>query len=541
MAIKDLFKKKTHSIWDAAFPPDKVNNYNSLGDKLSSGIMSNLFEGLTYIMPNPDPVLKKLGWNYDMDAYEELMSDPQLYGAIENNRKPGTTSLSLSLENPDCPKDEMEYFSNYFDWMIKEDIYGNILNHSLDTHQYGRMVFGTVWDIKDGYFVPVQITPMPHKLCKFDYNGNFLISTDGAQFAPPDHPAKYIVLRHKPTIANPYGEALLSRCYWNIRFKKDGLKLWALFMEKFGMPWVKGSYNSSMLQKIFQVDAETAAGKFFDKLATMAKDGIIVFPEGTSVDLTSASEKSGLIYETMVRICDEQNTKLQLGHSGATESTSGDKLSNDTTATDVRKHVIDSDKKFPIALFNKLIYWIHTFNFAGTAYPKFDLYKEEDVDMSLATRDAALVPVLQLAGLKPSKKYMVDSYGFKDDDLETWDVTAVSTSAAPVSQQGAKAQGRELMFSELFNFMNAANKISPDQKIIDDVVDDSVADTSATDVLTKLVSDYLESKGDYKAALSGLAKLFPDMNTKELQDKLEQILFMADVVGRFAVRDELGV
>jgi len=556
-------KLKSNSYKPEAFdltfpkPVSKSNNgidSSSLQEDLSNGVMSNLFSGLTYIMPNPDPVLKKLG--KDIDAYQELLSDPQLYGAIENNRKPGVTSLLMYLDNPDGNQNELNFIKTYFDRLRNKNIYSNCVNKSLDTSQFGWEVFGTVWGNMDNCFVPLQISAMPHKLCKFDLNGKLLVSTDGSNFNYPDHPAKYIVLQHKATIENPYGEPLLSRCYWNVRFKRDGFKLWALFTEKYGMPWVTAKYNPAQLAKAFNVqDISSAANKLLESLSNMAKDGIIVFPDGTEINIAKTGDGAinTVIFEKLVRICDEQNTKLQLGHSGATESTSGDKLSNDRTAEDIRKAVIDSDKQYPVMLFNELIYWIHQFNFSGNIIPKYDLFAREDVDMALAERDAMLVPVLSMSGKKFSQNYLEKNYGFEKDDLEDWDAATQQTTLVqnPPTKSNTKSNTKPTTKAEAIKnliqglnkegYFNATNKLTPDQEIIDGAADTASSDNRPTDILLNVITDYLENKNDFKEALASLAKLFPKMNSDELQAKLEQILFMADVVGRLSVQDELGI
>ena len=550
MNLLDIFKRKEkqvdqldlNPVWDLSFPSNLQKDKNSLSDELSSGNY-NLFLGLGDLMPNPDPVLKKLGIGKDVDAYLEILSDPQLYGAIENNRKPGVTSLLSTVVTPDGDKKETEFIEKYIDTLRNDGIYDTIFNQSLDTPQFGRTVFGTVWEDVEGYWVPTKISLMPYSLCKFDIKGNLLVSEDGVNFNIPQHPAKYIVLRHKPTIDNPYGEALLSKCYWNVRFKKDGYKLWATFMERFGMPWVKSSYNPAAIAKSFSTDMSNAANILMKKLSLMSKNGIIVFPDGVTVDLTNSMQTSASIdvFERMVRICDEQNTKLQLGHSGATESTSGDKLSNDTTATDVRSHVIVSDRKYPQNLINHLIYWIHYFNFSNSEIPKFELYKEEDVDQSLATRDATLVPVLTLSGLKLSQKYFEDNYEFKDGDLEQLDTTNQDTS----KKQNNNLQNQNLNIGDkiLNQILNKAKSKEdhPDQQLIDDIVDEVSSNDEQMQPLLDVVRKFIDKQSDYEEAISNIADLYPDMTGKELLDQFERILFAADIVGRLSVKDELGI
>ncbi len=521
----------------------------SLVEKISNGY--SMFDGMTSIMPNPDPVLRKMGFCRDVDTYKEILADPQLYGVIENNRKPGVTRLLMYLDNPKCPKPELEFFQNYFDKLVNEGIYRNNTNSALDTPQFGRVTIGSVWDFVDGWFLPVRIEQMPYELCKFDYQGRLLISKDGANFDLPEHPAKYITLVNKGKIDNPYGEALLSKCYWNIIFKKSGLKLWGKFIEKYGMPWVKAEYKPGQLKTALNTtNLEDAANWLLGKLTQMAQDGIIVFPEGVGIDLLESRKSSNDIYENLIRICDEQNTKLQLGHSGATESTSGDKLSNDTTATEVRQNVIDSDKQFPIQLWNKIIYWIHTFNFSGAEIPRFDLYAKEEVDMSYAQRDALLVPVLQQSNKKWSHQYLESTYGFVEGDLEDVEIVEPAantqpTTEKPVNKKSSKNQNKQQL--EMFGntkqllFDAAANpqKDFPDQNLIDDEAQKAAGNTSPTDALVNIAVDFLNNQDSYEKAIENIAGLFPKMKTAEMQDYMEKILFAADCLGRLSAKDEM--
>lgn len=557
---EQIFKQENASSSEAVLPPKANSDY--LQKELKFG--SLVFYGFMDIMPNPDPVLKKMGYGYDVSIYKDLLADPQLYGAIENNRKPGVTSLLRYLDNEKCPKQELEFFQTFFNELDDKGIYNNITNQTLDTPQFGRTVFGLQWGKVNGIFIPVKISQIPANECAFNGKSELLVMNEFGFYEIPEHPARYIVLQHKATLDNPYGEPLLSRCYWNIRFKKDGMKLWALFTEKFGMPWVKANYNASAIANAFNISPTDAANMLLEQLSAMAKDGIIVFPDGTSVDIASSGQKDNSeIYEKMVRICDEQNTKLQLGHSGATESTSGDKLSNDTTATDVRQNVIDSDKMYPIMFWNKIIDWIHFFNFCGNEKPRFDLYAKEDVDMSWAERDAKLVPVFTLAGLKPTPEYLKKTYGFEDGDIELIDTSIKEenevilpekqTEEKPVEEEVEETEEektakdlqidkfRMLAHSLIHKFFNAnAIEEYPDQQLIDNQADNAVDNDIFENTIVSFIAKKMENFNSYEEAEKNIPNLLSKIDTKEFEDYLTQILFAADMVGRLSVKDEVG-
>jgi phage gp29-like protein len=336
------------------------------------------------------------------------------------------------------------------------------------------------------------------------------------------------------------------------------MKLWVLFTEKFGMPWVKATYDATSISKFYNTKPESAATLLLQQLTLMAKDGIIVFPNGTSVDIASSGQADNAeIYEKLVRICDEQNTKLQLGHSGATESTSGDKLSNDTTATDVRQNIIDSDKKFPIAFWNKLIDWVHFFNFEGNEKPHFDLYAKEDVDMSWAQRDAMLVPVFSLAGMKPTPEYLKKTYGFEDGDIEVinniiQEEKQIISPKKSITKEKEIEEDKEtkdlqydkfklLAHSLIHKFFNAnAIEEYPDQQLIDNQADTAVDNDIFENTIVSFIAKKMENFNSYEEAEMNIPKLLSKIDTKEFEDYLAQILFAADIVGHLSLKDEVG-
>jgi phage gp29-like protein len=402
------------------------------------------------------------------------------------------------------------------------------MNKSLDTPYYGYIVFGSEWGIINGKFIPIKIEAMPHRLVKFDMKGELLVSNDGFVFNKPEHPARYIVLQHKPTMMNPYGEPLLSRCFWNIMFKKDARKWWAIFAEKFGMPWAVGEYDPKLLASQFSTTTQLAANKFLDQITNMVKDGVLAHPKGTTLNLIQGAAKGSTdIYESLVRICDEQNTKLILGHSGASESTSGDKLNNDTTATDVRDSVIESDKQYPTYLFNNIIQWIHSFNFNSKA-PQFILYKKEDVDLTIAQRDAALQPVLSASGLGYSDKYFIKTYGFEQEDL-----IKISQNDA-VKSQNLKANIASA--PKLMNLINnAASKDEGQEAIdgLDEYIESDLADNNAAimDDMLKPLLKLVEESGSIEVMLEKYTDLFDQMDNKQILDLITNITQISHIHG----------
>ena len=495
--------RKLSPIWNSTLP---VASYKDiLGKELTQG-RNNMFEGLSSIMPNPLPLLKKLGWNKDVEVFQEV--ENEVFAAI-TNRKAGTLRLQWDIFGEN--EKEKQVIKDIFDRL---DIHA-LINKALDTPYYGREIFGTVWDAVDGVWSPIQVEAIPLNLTKFNDRGQLLVAETkyDYEYLPPAHIAKYLLLRHENALDNPYGNPVLAKCYWNVLFKKEGNKLWGMFIEKFGLPNVTAKYNTMKLANSFKTDAQTAADILLSNLSQMARGGTIIFPEGVELSITEPKTSSSEIFEKMVRYCDEQNTKILLGHSGATESTSGDKLSNDTTATDVRDHIIQSDKKYPTKLINDLIYWIHEFNFSGPC-PKFEMFSEAEVDIKRAERDNKLYPVLERSGLKLTKSYYINDYGFKDTDLEDAPIPDNKSNNLGI----AKNNLIKSLIKNTFNQKNNASKDEfPDQALIDNFTDLAVEENvKIFENLTSIVTEYVNKQSDYSKTLEGIAKLFPKMDNSRL-------------------------
>ena len=108
------------------------------------------------------------------------------------------------------------------------------------------------------------------------------------------------------------------------------------------------------------------------------------------------------------------------------------------THLQVRKDVVDSDKQLVEYWLNKLIEWIIEYNFEPVSeMPRFVLFEEQDVDMTLAQRDQALASTNQI---KFTKEYYKRNYGFKDDEIE---IASALLPISPFSENGSQSDNQK--------------------------------------------------------------------------------------------------
>lgn len=75
---------------------DKHDLATSLADEIASRqSMVFSFGGMMLSLPNPDPVLKRLG--KDIEVYREIMNDPVIKGAVRRRRS-AVVALEYGLE-----------------------------------------------------------------------------------------------------------------------------------------------------------------------------------------------------------------------------------------------------------------------------------------------------------------------------------------------------------------------------------------------------------------------------------------------------------
>jgi phage gp29-like protein len=307
--------------------------------------------------------------------------------------------------------------------------------------------------------------------------------------------------RYNASYYNPYGEAVLSRCFWPAVFKKGGFKYFVIFVEKFGMPFILGKHRRGEDQK--EID------KLADMLENMVQDAIAVIPEDAAIEIKQSpfTASSEGLYTGLINYCKFEISKAILGHSASSDSTPG-KLGNEQTANEVRADIVDADKRMVVKTINTLIRWVVDVKFGEQSdYPTFGLWQEEDVDKILAERDE----ILSRSGVRFTKRYWLRAYGFEEDDIET----APATPANPAD------------FAE--------DDMPQDQAALESFIEslpDELLQNQAEQALSVFFTKLRNQSLNYEELQESLAEIYPQMDTTQLQEFLARAIFIAETLGR---------
>jgi SPP1 gp7 family putative phage head morphogenesis protein len=461
-------------------------------------------------LPNPDAILRKTGKN--IGDYRELLYDPHT-GACVQSRKAGALKLEWMLRSEENDA-TIETVRACFERL---NLY-NIIESILDAPLYGFQPLEILWEVREGFLLPSAVVAKPPEWFMFDVDGNLRLKTKDSTIEGVELPPyRFLVVQHRPTYLNPYGEAVLARCYWAQFFKRNVQRFWNTFTEKFGTPFISLKHEFGNNQA--KVDEIVRA------VSEMAQDAVIALPAGASAEIMSVSGVTNTdIYKEFLSFCNAEISKAILGQTLSTEmsSTGGGSYAATKVHFDVQREIIEADKRLVEQSLNTLIAWIYTLNVGASARPaKFILFEQDDVDKTLAERDKILFDT----GVRFQKSYYSTIYGLKESDFELApnDPPPPPTGAFPI------------------NFASAA-PLNADA--VQDGLEESIMKTDTAEWerqaqgLIRPIAELIRNASSFDDVKRGLVKTFSAMDTKRLQERLAAQLALMDVLGAQTIEAE---
>jgi len=451
------------------------------------------FYALGMYLPNPDPVLKRLG--KDIAVYKELLVDSHV-GACEKSRKSGVKSMNWSIDRGKARSRVAKVIEEAFSNLDMEQLIGEILNAPF----FGYQVLEVIWGKVGNYVLPTRVIGKPQNWFAFDENNELLLRTKDNYMGAPVADRKFLVVQYEGSYDNPYGTPELSRCFWPVTFKKGGFKFWVIFTEKYGMPFIVGKHPRGT--------PKDETDKLAAMLEAMVQDAIAVIPDDSSVEIMEPTGKgaSADIYERLVNAGDEQVSKAILGQTLTTQAQPTGTQALGTVHFKVRDDIVVSDKKLVESAFKKLIRWICELNFMDSERPIFSLWAEGDVDKVLAERDE----ILSRTGVQFKKVYYQRAYGLSDDEFEV---------GAPQPQQPQnfnateRPPGREKDAVDLFT-----------EKLLNEATQDEFVDE-----IKRLLAE-VETLEEFR---DRLVERYKDLDATALGELIARALTVANLAGRF--------
>ena len=397
---------------------------------VSSGKDSALFNRMLS-MPNPDPILRRLG--VADHIYASIMADAHVIGDIRSIRGSFRSYryriVAGDEQDPRSQKaaDLCEHWLQHFqpnavakDWM-------EVMWQMSSAVFTGYTVHEVVWDSIDGQILPIKVVDRPNNRFRFSTDGQLLVlsndSLDGKSY--PEY--QFAVSRHMASVKNPYGIALLSSCYWPWLFKTGGFKYFMQYCEKYAIPVSFGQYPQGSQPK----DIE----QFEQSLAEFLNNSYILAPVGSQLQIMTPNGGNGnLPQEALIVRCNNEMSKALTGQAVVAELQQVGARAASETAASRQEMINNSDRDISSSGMSEILRWITLFNFGSdVAAPVLEFFTEKQAGKE---RAEAYQTVANMGG-RPSRKALLEEMNMPeaedDEDAILPSQSPINTAQTPIN------------------------------------------------------------------------------------------------------------
>jgi len=463
------------------------------------------------VLPNPDPILRQC--NNVWTNYQEILWDAHLT-AVVASRKSVTLSKDWFIEKNGAPARVVKFIETAF----KIFDVRRATEEILDARFWGMQPMEPRWGKPKNFegenkIFCIEFIGRPAWWFQFDRENKLRFRTRENIWPGEEiEPYSLINPRSLAKYDNPYGEALYSKVYWPVNFKKGGFKFWVEFAEKYGSPFAVGKPPRNAADSEFDA--------FYDKLVEMVKGSAVAIPHDADIEFINTSAKnSSDIYKALVTFANEEISKAILGQTLTTEA--GDKGARalGQVHDNVRHDLAESDEILCEGTFNTLIRWLVDLNFGqNVVAPTFKYEHEEDIKKDLAERDKTLVDM----GVKFTPKYYQEAYNLAEDDFEVGPPPAPAPAPGnPDNPEGDNAEFAELLKSKF-----------KDQNAVDNFINLLTAEELGEQAeFVKPIIQMIKNADSFDEANEGLLKLFAKVRPEALEKNLGRALFNTTNLG----------
>lgn len=458
-----------------------------------------------------DRVLRQRGGG-DLAVYESVLSEPQVQSTLQQRRL-AITSKEWTVEPASsrrADKKAAEFISKQlrkigFDGRTGKMHYGLF---------YGYAVAELLYGVEDGLIVWTAIKVRNRRRFRFTPGGDLRMLTMSNMFEGVELPKEkfWTFSTGADNDDEPYGLGLAHWCYWPAFFKRNDIKFWLKFVEKFAGPTSVGEYDPSA--------SETEKANLLGALRALQTDSGIIIPKGMAINLIEAARSGTADYKSLHDTMDDTIAKVVLGQTASSQGAPG-KLGEDKLQGDVRDELVKADADLLCESLNDgPIKWLTQWNFPDAEPPRVSRVLEDPEDLTArATRDKSIFDM----GFRPSLAYVQQTYGGE------WLEKAPEPPPVPGVPGAPPAPAADFAAGDVVR--DPPRQMAP-------LLDRDIAPAGAAWV--EKVRNLVEFAESWDDVRDGLTALIPDMTLDDYAGAMAQATAAARLAGRYEVREEHG-
>lgn len=468
------------------------------GRDITRGYVDNL-----PILPPGDSVLAARGGS-DYLIYDEVLRDDQV-AAVLQQRRLAVVSREWEVL-PGGKRDIDKKAAAFIEETLRHIRFDAVTDKMLFGLFYGFAVAECLWK-RDGNRVMLDAIKVRDRR-RFGYtpDGELVLRTTSnpnGEALPPNKFWQFSVGASHDD--EPYGLGLAHWLYWPVLFKRNGIKFWMIFLEKFGMPTGVGKFPGNATQ--------SERDKLLSAVHAIQADSGIIIPDGMSLELLEAARSGTADYTTLHDRMNAAISKVVVGQTMTTDS--GSSRSQAEVHMDVRQDLVKADADLVCESANRSwVAWLTQWNFPGAKPPKIWRRLEDEPDLKpQAERDK----IINDMGFKPKLEYIQATYG------DGWE--AKQPDNPQPGQPGGQAG--DAAFADGDQDIPRQQRSQLEAKAARHVAG-----------MVEAIRSLIDQVGDMQELEDRLLEAFPEVPSDDLVDLLAEGFMAAQLAGRYEVGDE---
>lgn len=453
--------------------------------------------------------------------YLELAEDIEerfiQYGSVLSTRKRAVRRLEITVNAAGNDAADIAEADLVRD-VVSSAAFRTVLIHLLDAIGKSYSAVEMIWDTRSKPWKPIKFKHRDPRFFEFDQvdpEHLMLLNDHGREDLWPN---SWIVHRAKAKSGLTIRGGLARPAAWLYLFQAFNIKDWAIFAEAYGQPLRVGKFDPGASDKDKEI--------LLQAVHNIGADYAAVIPQAMAIDFINAEITGSTdLYERRADWLDRQCSKLVLGQTGTTDSSSGSGYAQAKVHDDVREDIVDSDAEELAATLNEqLVPALINFNFARTrkAYPEIIIGRPEEEDVE------TMIKVATSFGLKVKTSEVYSLSGFTQPEASD-DVIDLSAGKAQIDSTDPE----ELEVPAPGKPTKAAVHLHDDDAIA--VAIDEVLGQDGWERIMAPMADNirtaLETANTPDEARQALAGAFASMNVEQLTELLANAAFAARLAG----------
>lgn len=496
----------------------KKPNLGEIAPLAQDASIGALLDPYYKILVNQDSILGTKGAG-DFKIYQEVLRDDQVKSTFQQRRlavvsKPWVVEAGAEDAASKAAAEALSANIKKLSWdsITDKHLYGLF---------YGYSVAEVMWSVgSDSGLVDIaDIKVRDRARFRFNVDNDVFLLKQDYQFAPMPPRKFWVVNTGADNTDNHYGLGLAHFLYWPVFFKRNDIKFWLIFLEKFGQPTAIGKLPMGK-----ENDPSTRT-KVLSALRAIATETGVLLPEGAEVELLEATRSGAADYEAMKNAMDSAIAKIVLSQTMTTDD--GSSRSQSETHADVRDMVVKADADLICESFNNTVvkWW---FEYNQAAFPNAKpprLYRNIEPEEDLGKRAERDQKISQL-GFEPTEEYIKETYG---DGWVKKQMQEAKIGIKPFNQPAKNANFAENAAVELLKAAQNADQI----ELVNAATQFAENYEGILGQRVEQALNYGEATQDYDTVKAHIVELMKELPPQPMVEKVERSNFVARLMGLF--------